>query len=147
MELLDYIRTYLVAQNIVRLPTVAGAKPPMWIEPKNGTPAPGEGKNATEKSNVVVGAFYDTGIVPGRLESFMQTDAVTFWFRSKRTPDILDIERQLRAALHDKRGWNMGSLYLIESLQFTALQPVVRDEQAMTFNTQYWFTSYVSDLS
>lgn len=138
-DTLTALRDYLVSQGIVRIPRVAGTAPPMWLEPRNGTPAPGAGDNPTEVGDpTVLAAFLGTGIAPKRHEGFIRTDAVTIWVRTRTAPLAHQIEKQLRAALNDKRGWAMAGLQVNESLLFRDLQRVGFDNQGYSGNTEYF---------
>jgi hypothetical protein len=144
-NLLDYVNDYLIAQNLVRDPRVAGSKPPLWLEPRDGVPAPGESpkNNSTEMGpDIVVGAFNAQGIATGRHNGFMRIDAVDFWIRVRRAPLVDDFEKSLRTALHDKRGWSMTGLYVAESLVFRELQRIGADQSGWTFTTQYTFQTF-----
>lgn len=139
-DLLDAIRTELVSANVVRTPRTAGSEPPMWLQPRNGAPAPGEGNNATERgATAVVSAFLSGGITSQRHEGFIRTDTVDFWLRVTTPQEAVSIESAIRAALNDKRGWTMGGLPMIETLQIRSMQPLGANEQAFSFVTEYSF--------
>ena len=139
-DLLTPLRDYLVAQEVVRVPRVAGDEPPLWLEPRDGVPAPGEGQNETEGGpDVVLGAFRVTGIAPRRHEGFIRIDAVDFWLRS-RTPQLAQQTHDLlRDALNDKRGWIMAGLRIEESLMFRDLQRLSSDANGWTYTTEFTF--------
>lgn len=141
-NLLDHVNDYLVAQNLVRDPRIAGPKPPLWVEPRNGTPAPGESPkgNATEVgADIVVGAFNAPGVSLGRHNSHRRIEAVDFDIRVRKAPLVDDFYKSLRAALHDKRGWTMAGLWLSESLAYRELQRLGADENGWIFTTQFTF--------
>lgn len=140
VDLLDAMRTYLIAQNIVRSPRVPGAAPPLWIAPRDGTPAPGEGSDATEKGSDAVLSIVRTGGIPGdSYESFLRKPTVDIRLRTRTAKIAYDIDMLLRDALHDKRAWDMAGLTVVESLQFRELQSLGSDAQSFDFVTEYVF--------
>jgi hypothetical protein len=145
--LLQAINDYLIAQAIVRDPRTPGAQPPLWVDPPDnqGVPAPGEAPshNATEVGpDVVVGLFTAPGVPTGRHNGFRRIDGVDFWIRV-RDADLRDpIEKALRAALHDKRGWVMGGLYVAESLIYRELDRLPGDPQGFTYILGYTFQTF-----
>lgn len=138
--LLTALREHLVAQGVVRKPVVAGAAPPLWLEPKNGVPAPGEGQNATEIGpDLVVGAFLTGGFAPPPYGSFIRKPIIDVRFRGREHPIVETTELAITKALIDKRDWFMGQLYVIECEQWRALQRLGSDEQGFEYVTAYWF--------
>lgn len=143
--LLTNIRDHLVSAEVVRRPREAtpAGKPPCWLEPREGVPAPGEGQNATEiGADAVVGVFHTGGIPARPFESFYRTDIVDFWLRTRNHALAHALERAIRGALIDKRNWTMGSQQVIESKQWRALQRLGSDQQGYTFLTAYLFEIY-----
>lgn len=142
-DLLSALRDYLVAQGIVRKPSVAGSLPPLWLEPQTGTPAPGEGNNPTEVgSDLVLGAFLTGGIAPARFESWWRQPIVDIRLRGKSVQTIQSTELAMSKALIDKVDWTMGGLYLVEAEQWRALQRLGSDEQGFEFVVSYIFQAY-----
>jgi len=136
--LLEAMREHLIAEGLVRKPTVAGALPPLWLEPRLGTPAPGEGNNATAVSpDLVIGAEASGGVLSQRYQGFFRFDGVEFTIRARTAPLALTFESNLRALINDVRQVMWGDLLIIESLQFRPLQPLGRDEQSYDWNTEY----------
>lgn len=141
--LLEHTRDYLITQNVGRRPSIAGARPPLWLEPRHGVPAPGEGQNATETDNdVVVGLFISGGVTLPRHNGFMRTDGIDFWIRARTPPLAVSFEKDLRASLNDKRGWDMAGLYVAESLIFRDIQRIGSDDQGWAFVTEYLITTF-----
>jgi hypothetical protein len=138
-DVLTYVRSYLLTQGIARLPRDAGSLPPIWLEPQFGTPAPGEGDTPAERSDVVIGAYRDTGIAPRRHEGFIRIDAVSFYLRSKLAPPVIQLHDQLRGAFNDKRAWSMAGLWIEESLMFRDLARLRSDVSGWTFTTEFTF--------
>jgi hypothetical protein len=146
-SLLDELRDYFVAQGIARIPRVAGAAPPMWLDPRHGVPAPGEGDNATEKgTDAVLGAYLNPGGgVPAQpYESWLRGDIVEIRYRTTTGPRAFELERQVRAALVDKRDWQMAGVRVIESEEWLALARLDSDDQAFTYRSAYVFQLYAA---
>lgn len=141
-DLLSALRNHLVTAAIVRKPSVAGAAPPLWLEPRLGTPAPGEGNNPTEVgTSLVIGAYYDGGISTGPYESvsWIYRD-IQIVYRGLSVPTILNTDLAIRAQLIDRRDWMLnGTLYVLESSQVGVLSPLVSDEQGYDQRTTYRF--------
>lgn len=142
-DLLSSLRTYLADEGLVRVPTDSGSEPPMWLEPRDGVPAPGEGNKVSERGDtLVIGAFDVGGIPPRPYESFKRTDFIDIWMRSTTAKVARDFEVDLRAALADKRNWDMAGLTVIESLIFRDKQRLGSSPQAFDFVTEYSFERY-----
>lgn len=142
-ELLTALRTHLADQGIVRKPSVAGAAPPMWLEPRRGVPAPGEGSVPVEVgADLVVGAFIATGIPPRPYESWQRRPVVDIRFRARRAEFAHQLDATIRAALIDRRGWMLGPLRVLESQVWREFQPLGFDEQAFDFVTGWIFQIY-----
>ncbi len=144
MTLLDALRNHLIGQGIVRKPAVAGAAPPLWLEPDEGAPAPGEGTTATEiNAGAVLAAFLTGGIAPERYETFIRRDTVDIWIRTRTAPIAFDLDARVRRELADRRNWNMGGMRVIESSQFRPLQRLASDRaQGGTRIVSYLFATY-----
>lgn len=144
-ELLPPLRDYLIAQGIVRRPSVAGALAPLWLDPRKGVPAPGEGTNATEKNNdVVLGAFQVSGFPrPPYEASVLRMDAVDVWIRARIAPLAYQKADAIIAALNDKRQFDMAGLTIVECLLFRPLQRLGSDENGFDFTMQFSFERFV----
>lgn len=141
-NLLTELRTHLIAQGIVRNPTVAGSLPTMWLEPKLGTPAPGErpprGADTQIGTSAVVGAFLTGGFAPRPYESFMRKPIVDLRLRTTTALVAEQLELAITAALIDRRDFMLGALYVIECEQWRALQRLSSGPQGFEFVTSYW---------
>lgn len=138
--LLTALRDQLIAQDIVRKPSVAGARPPLWLEPKFGTPAPGEGDNATEiGTDLVLAAFVTGGFAPEPYGSWQRRPIVDIQYRGVNAVTIEQTELAVTGALIDRRDWMMGGLHVIECQQWNALARVGSDPQGFMFRSSYWF--------
>jgi hypothetical protein len=145
-NLLSELRNHLVAQGIVRKPSVPGALPPLWLEPQLGVPAPGEGASTTEVGpTLVVGAFLTGGVPTVPYGSFIRKPIVDFQFRSKglgSPSDIELVELSIAKAIIDKRDFMMGVMHVIECQQWRALQRIGSSAQGYDFVSSYWFELY-----
>lgn len=144
--ILDALGFYLVTTTaLMRYPkTAAAGKHPLWIEPEDGVPAPGEGATTVEKDpDIVFGAFKVTGIATGPYQGFMRTEHVELWIRSRKAYMAHEWEKTLEDAFHDKRNWIMGSKAIIESLIVRPMQRLSSDAATgFVFNMELQFQKY-----
>jgi hypothetical protein len=145
-DLLGNLRTYLIAQGVCRKPSVAGASPPMWLEPQQGVPAPGEqypgGDPTGIGATVVLGAFRTGGFATGPYESAWRIPTVDIRIRASRADYVTATEVAITPLLIDKREWMMGALNVIESQMWRALQPITIDAQSFDYVVSYSFQLY-----
>jgi hypothetical protein len=142
-DLLVAMRDELAAQDIVRKPSVAGAQPPMWLEPRLGVPAPGEGKKAEEiGTDAVLGTWVVSGLAPAPYNAGRRVDFVDIRLRTRTAPIATALEEAIRGALIDKRNWVMGGLTVIESLLYRAMQPTGSDKQSFDWIFTFSFETY-----
>jgi hypothetical protein len=144
-SLLTSLRDHLVAQNLVRKPSVAGAAPPLWLAPRLGVPAPGEGGNATEVgSDLVVGAFQTGGLAPGPYAGWRRDPFIALRFRGLNAQNIENLHLAIANELIDRRDFNLASggsqMHVVECEMTTELQDLGSDEQGFEFETTYQFT-------
>lgn len=143
-ELLPHLRDYLIAQGLVRKPSTAGAAHPLWLDPRDGVPAPGEGASAVERdADVVLGAFQVSGIPKPPYEaSVLRTDAVDIWIRSRIAPLAYQTADPIIAAIGDQRQFDLAGLTIVECLLFRPLQRLGSDENSFDFTMQFTFERY-----
>jgi hypothetical protein len=143
-QLLHAMRDELVTAGLVRTPRTAGVLPPLWVDPRDGVPAPGEGSSSTEiGATMVLGAFPTGGFPRQPFEKMLRRDTVDLHFRALKSPDIFTLEAQITDRLIDRRNWTMGGdLTVIECEQWRPLQPLDRDEHGFTYVVSYWFETY-----
>ena len=132
MDLLTAFRTHLVAVSLARLPNSATpAAHPLWVEPLNGTPAPGEKSGVNNDVDRTLGAYQTNGPPSKQFESGYRSDIIDLEFRTKR-PEILPgtfaLEKLIRAAIIDKRNWDLADLRILQSYEWRAMQRVNSDE-------------------
>lgn len=143
----DKLRTYLIAQGVVRDPRVAGALPPCWRQPAEGVPAPGEGTGTEVGPTAVVGLLRSGGLTSPRFEKEWRRDIVDIWLRTSTWPLAESIYADMRSKLIDKRNWNMGGIVIIESLEWRPLQLLSSDmNQGFTSQFAVLFECYTQDL-
>lgn len=150
-DLPEFVRDYLALQGLVRKPSVAGASPPMWLEPREGVPAPGQGQNPTEVgATLVVGAWQQPGVAPAPFEQFFRNVNLDVRYRATSPGLAKAKDIQLRSALCDKRNWLMGNgggegtgdVRVIESMVFRELQLLGSDEVSYDYVTELTFYLY-----
>lgn len=140
--LLSGFRNYLVAQGLVRKPSVAGAVPPLWIEPQDGVPAPGEKQGTEDDAHRVLGVFYTAGLAPRPYEKEYRTRFVDVVYRTKEVGDLgatFVLNQAIFNAIVDKRNWSMAGVQILESLEWRALQRVSSDPQGYLHSVGYVF--------
>lgn len=136
--LIDSVRTFLIAQGVVRDPRTAGSAPPCWRNPRNGVPAPGEGDGVEVGPTVVVGIFQATGVAREPYDaSVLRTDGLDIRIRSTTAPAAIQLDDSIRALLMDKRAITLGSLPIVECRLERPLSLVASDEQGFDFVAGY----------
>ena len=144
-DLLVNLRAYLVAEDLVRIPRepLPAGRPPLWLEPRDGVPAPGEGKKAVEiDEDLVLGADRGVGLTPKPYEAWLRDDMVDVTFRAREAWLTVALEEELRARLVDRRDWQMAGLHVIESQLWRPLAPIKRNDQAFTHRCSFHFQLY-----
>lgn len=141
--LLDALVAQLVTDGIARNPRVAGSLPPIWREPRNGTPAPGEAPpkgGTTEIGTDAVLAVWQRGGPPygPYVDGVLRVDLLDFRIRVRRSPDAKDIADALFASLGDKRDFLLGgTVRVTESLERRRLFTLGSDAQAFDYGVEY----------
>lgn len=145
MDVREALRIHLVSSSICRAPSVTGALPPLWIEPRNGVPAPGEGGKPSEVgATAVMGLFLSGGITqPPKAATFIRQQNLDLWIRTTASPAAATIADSVRAQIDDKFNWSMGGLTVIHSRVWKELQPIELTEQAFTYVIGFGFELYV----
>lgn len=155
--LLDRIRQHMIDEAIGRDPRTPADNPgppyPVFREPRDGVPAPGEGKGAERDDDLVVGLIVAPGVPPQTHEDFFRTDAVQFRIRARNYPLAETFERSLREAFHDRMNWLMGPLdadpgeRIIHSRIYTDMQRLGSGPEGHTFVCAYTFARYFPALT
>lgn len=143
MTLLQYVRDHLIANNVVRKPSVGGAKPPLWLQPRDGVPAPGEKAAPEDDDAIVIGAFLTQGIArEPYTASALRTDGIDFRFRVARADLVDAVDDAIRAVLNDQRNYSLAGLPVVESMLFRPLAFLGSDENGFDFVSEYHFERY-----
>ena len=141
-QLLDELRAHLVTAGVVRVPRTAGSAPPMFLSPKNGTPAPGESEsgNSVEQGDPVVGAYRTDGIAGGPYVSkWRRKPIVELRFRASKVSAIEQLELNITGKIADRRDFQMAGQYVIECQQWRELQLIESGAQGYEYLASYWF--------
>lgn len=150
----DFFRGYLISQAPeegepgFRKPSevdpggAEGMLLPVFIEPIDGAPAPGQRTGTEDNKHAVISLVYTGGFVTGPYEKFRRKETYDLWIRSK-TPQLAKIiDNRLWKLLHDKRDWDMAGLTVIESMQWRPLQPIGTDPGVYSFICSYVLELY-----
>jgi hypothetical protein len=148
----DFIRSFLISENGGRGEAPGFRKPgdapsaddiyPLMIQPREGAPAPGELKGNENSDRAVVSMFYTGGVETGPYNKFRRKEVFDFWMRTRDPQDAKLIDDRIRVLLHDKRGWNMDGLEVIESLRWRPMQPVGSGPNGYSYTSGYIFELY-----
>lgn len=144
-DLLKHLRDYLIANGVGRDPRVAGAEPPIWLNPRDGAPAPGE-KNGVENDAAAMISLFNTGgvVAPPYEQSVWRYETVDIWLRTITAPRANDLDWEIEPLLVDKWNIDIGTLAVIEVKKWRALQTLGFDEASgWTGNVSYIFQLYV----
>jgi hypothetical protein len=141
-DLLTELRAHLVGEDIVRVPRTPGPRPPLFLEPRRGVPAPGEGKDPERGVDAVIGAWISGGIPPRPYESWQRRQIVDLRLRTAEGGRAHELDAAIRAVLIDRRAWTMGTLRVLESQLWRELQPLGAGEQGFEHVVAYVFQLY-----
>lgn len=145
--LLDHFRSHLISQGLVRDPGVAGPLPPAWRHPKDGVPAPGEGIGTQVGPTAVVGLMHAGGIPAAAGEAAWRQDVVDVVLRTTTAPAAIALGAEIRRVTIDRWNWAMGSITVMQSLEFRPLQPLLPQTQFYTFIWGAVFQYYAEDAA
>lgn len=144
--LTDKVWTHLIAQGIVRDPRVAGALPPAFRQPADGTPAPGEGSGTEIGPTAVIGIYHDLGIAASFLQKAWRRDMVDIIYRTQKWPTTETLYALVRDALADKMGTTMAGMRVIQSVEWVALTRIDSSlTQGFTSRSSVLFETYAED--
>lgn len=154
MNLIAELRDYLIAQGVVRAPDQAGPGarpwlPVAWKHPDNGAIAPGDAADSDQAATaqddgLVVSLMRAPGIPPAPGSEERRIDGVDIVFRSNAVPPVDALEAQIRELLvgsdpGSRTDWQMAGLYVIQSVQYRAYQPIEAANGIFTFVVGYTF--------
>lgn len=115
---------------------------PMFIDPREGPPAPGEKKGTENNSTGILSLVYTGGVATGPLEKFHRRETYDIWIRTMTPQLAKHVADRLRLLLHDKRDWNMDGLQVIESMEWRPMQPVGHGPQGYSYTVTYLLELY-----
>jgi hypothetical protein len=147
--LLDHVRAGLIDAGVkLRAPDEADVdRFPLWLEPRGGAPAPGEGDGSDDDAVMVCSAFRMPGISTGPWEGdSYRYDNVEIRMRTQRPPAAYALEEAIRPVLHDRRNFDLDGIRIIEAMVYLELAPVGNSsEQGFTFRVEYSLQRYLTD--
>lgn len=151
-DLLTNVRDYLVAEGVGRDPRTAGAVPPIWREPQDGAPAPGDRSGIEDSATATISLFRTAPVSPSVLEQrYVVKPTIDVVLRTDKPPTATAIEEAIRAAFVNPAGdpagapamnWMMGALRVIDSRVWREFQPLEHDAQAYTSVGSFYFELY-----
>jgi hypothetical protein len=145
--LIDRVYQYLVDQGIGRPINVSSSLAPIWREPADGTPAPGEGTGTEIGQTAVIGLVEGGGITDEMpFTSQWRRDQVDIHYRAMRSPDIQRLYIAVRRAVVDKWGWQMAGMRVISSVEARPLD-LIDSSKAQGFHkvSAVLFETYEED--
>lgn len=127
----------------------------MWLQPRDGTPAPGESPedNDVEKAALVVGAIALAGPPTPRHEgTTWRYDLIELRIRATKAPAAIELSDTIRLLVNDRRNYDLAPVdgagnakRVIESLTIRELAPLGSGPQGYTFGIQHLFQTYLTD--
>lgn len=121
----EEVQAHLIAQGVVRDPAAAGGLPPCWIDPDEGAPEPPEGVQST------VTLFTAGQVVRPWLEGDkLQEIVLDVVVRSRHPRDGHLLQRQIYAALEEKKNVAFGALRIEWSKLFRGVQKLGSDHES-----------------
>lgn len=131
-ELLDALQSDLIAAGIGRKPGDVGpagdAPYPVYLEPRDGVPKPGDKSGNEANSLAVLGLRVGGGFAPGPWESSWLLPTVDLIYRVNEASLAYELDREVDELWTDKRqrvfGTGPAARTIIESLRWRAIGPV-----------------------
>lgn len=126
-------RDHLVAEDLVRAASVAGAEPPMFVELADGARAPGEGDPPEVDPNIVLTIYAGGDIPAGEFDGYLLRTTIDVHYRARDARLIGPLDTAIVTTLSDaggqrRRAWEMGGLFVLETGLWTGLQPLERSK-------------------
>jgi hypothetical protein len=154
-NLLGAITSELAQANIAREPNIAGPAPPIWREPPEGAPGPGDMTGVTNDPLTVLSLFYSGGVVPPPGSHWERQTTVDLWIRTKgagparRAMDLEHAIRKQMLPLNESYrtdyflGHGAEQMHVVECRLWRDIQRLGSSrEQGYTFIVSYWFQLY-----
>lgn len=142
----EHLRDYLVAQQLARLPrtpapaaaATALERVPAWIDPRDGVPAPGKGRNQVNRGrDVVLGIFRATGVASAPYQGFIRNHHVNLRIRGREGWMGPAYHEMLYQVLNDRRHWLMAALVVEQSYMVRDLQSMGSDGEGWVWVAEY----------
>lgn len=151
-KLLQAVAADLSLAGITRTPATADpGRPPLWVEPDAGAPAPGDKDGVENDVATVLTLYYSGGLVGQRWE---RQATVDLFIRVKGTRPMVraqDLDERIRDRLLGDDEFRVdfllapttaAELRIIEARLWSELTPIDRNPEAYTYKTSYWFQLY-----
>lgn len=153
-DLLTNLRDHLISEGVGRDPRVAGSTPPIWREPQDGAPAPGDKSGTEDGPDGTISLFRSGGIVLDSQEQrWHRNPTVDLVIRTPAPPAATALQEAIDLALLRAAGepasspamnWQMGALTVISSQRWRDWQPLDFDENAYTVIGSWAFHLYLT---
>lgn len=128
VRLLDALQQHLITQGLVRSPSVAGTLPPLWKQPRGGTPGPGQG--AAPGASDTVAALFATGGWPTEpLMGWVDQRTVELRIRARSAAVAEDLAQAVRLVLDDHDHFDVAGLLVEQCLLWRPWQVISSDDQ------------------
>jgi hypothetical protein len=143
-DLLGAFRQHLVDQGLVRKASVAvPGKRPVFVEPADGAPAPGEREGVENDDVTMISLFVGGDIAGAAFEGFIAKSTIDVRYRTHDAQEVLDLAAAVRLAIVDQWDWLMGGLRVIESREWAGVQRVGSSAaQGYDFVHKFYFEYY-----
>ena len=139
-RLAEQLQAFLIANGVGRRPTTAGSSlPPIWLDPKEGVPAPGDGGAPTAHADLVLALVPAPGVAPDHFEGWFDRPGIDIWLRARNPVIAEDAAWTIRGLLNDRRHFLVGGLLVEESLVSRPFQKLYSDENGWTYLMGFQF--------
>lgn len=151
--LLQAFQADLTAAGLARRPGVAGSAPPLWMEPSDGAPAPGEKAGVENDAGTVLTVFAPDEVLGGG--NWQQQHEIDVWVRTKGNGAVTrayDVEQAIRDRIigadefridFDLAPGTPQAMRIIEARVYAGLRRLGSDpEQGYTHLVSYALTVY-----
>ena len=126
-DVCNAFRQHLVTAAIVRMPNIAGAPPPMVLEPVAGAPAPGELEGIVNDPRLIITARPGGDLTPAPADGWLLQTTIDVIYRGKAADLIASTDGAITRELflaggQAKTAWMMGGLQVIQTSLWAGLQ-------------------------
>lgn len=124
---LTALRAHLIAAGLVRKGSVAGALPPLVLDPVAGPPAPGELEGIFGDPDLVITARPGGDFPPAPPDGWLLKATIDLIYRGHASDQIATVDAAILAEMYlpggmAKTAWLMGGLQMIETRSWAGLQ-------------------------